>query len=109
MEYRKEISEIVSIIRGINPQKIYLFGSYATGKFDEYSDIDLLVVAPSNERPLDRRLRLSKMLFEYDCRIGLDILHYTPEEFELFKKEPSSFLTSILRRGVKLYDSSEPS
>jgi hypothetical protein len=66
-----------------------------------------ILVAPSDERPLERRLRLGKMLLEYDRRIGLDILHYTPDEFEMLRKEPSSFITSILRRGVKLYDSSE--
>jgi predicted nucleotidyltransferase len=39
MEYQKELDEIISIIRGINPEKLYLFGSYAAGKSDEQSDI----------------------------------------------------------------------
>jgi predicted nucleotidyltransferase len=46
-----DLDEIISIIKKINPIKIYLFGSYATATFDDKSDIDSLVVAPSNDRP----------------------------------------------------------
>lgn len=60
-----DLDEIISIIKKINPIKIYLFGSYATATFDDKSDIDLLVVAPSNDRPLERRLKLRKMLLAY--------------------------------------------
>ena len=100
----KNLDKIISIIRKINPEKIYLFGSYYTESSDEQSDIDLIIIAPSNERPLERRLKLRRMLSEYDRSIGLDLLVYTPDEFEMLAKEPSSFIFSAIRHGTKIYD-----
>ena len=100
----KDLNKIISIIRRINPEKIYLFGSYATESFDEQSDIDLRIIAPSYERPLERRLKLRRMLSEYDRKIGLDLLVYTPDEFEMLAKETSSFIYSAIKQGKKIYD-----
>lgn len=100
----RDLQEIVSVIRRINPHKIFLFGSRVGTNIHEGSDIDLLVVVPSNDRPLDRRLKLRKMLREYDRRFGLDLLVYTPDEFDTFKNDPSSFVYSAIKRGMKLYD-----
>jgi predicted nucleotidyltransferase len=105
---KNELPEIISIIKKISPTKIYLFGSYAAGTFDDESDIDLIVVAPSNDRPLERRLKLRKMLLEYDRLIGLDLLVYTPDEFEMLQKEPSSFICSAIKHGTKIYDKEPP-
>jgi len=101
----KDLNEIISIIKQIEPEKIYLFGSYTTLAFDDQSDLDLLIVAPSNDRPLERRLKLRRMLLEYDRRIGLDLLVYTPSEFSILQEEPSSFVSSVLKQGIKIYDS----
>lgn len=100
----KDLNKIISIIRRINPEKIYLFGSYATESSDEQSDIDLLIIAPSHERPLERRLKLRRMLSEYDRKFGLDLLVYTPDEFEMLAKETSSFIYSAIKQGKKIYD-----
>jgi len=100
----KDLNKIISIIRRINPEKIYLFGSYATESSDEQSDIDLLIIAPSRERPLERRLKLRRMLSEYDRKFGLDLLVYTPDEFEMLEKETSSFIYSAIKQGKKIYD-----
>jgi len=103
-KYEKDLSEIISIIKKTNPEKIYLFGSRAIGASNEQSDIDLIIVAPSNERPLERRMVLRRMLAEYDRRIGLDLLVYTPDEFNMLAKEPSSFISSAVQQGIKIYD-----
>ena len=64
------INEIIQKLAGqIDLEKIVLFGSQVTGKTDEYSDIDILIIAPSQERPLDRRLRVRRLLHELDKRI----------------------------------------
>jgi len=88
----------------VKDNSIYLFGSYATGSSDEQSDIDLLIIVPSYEPPLERRLKLRKMLSEYDRKFGLDILVYTPDEFEMLAKETSSFIYSAIKQGIKIYD-----
>ncbi|AEB10440.1 nucleotidyltransferase domain-containing protein [Desulfobacca acetoxidans] len=104
-ELNKLINEIIQKLTGqIDLEKIVLFGSQVTGRTDEYSDIDILIIAPSRERPLDRRLKVRRLLHDLDKNIGLDILFYTPEEVERFKDHPSSFLHHILATGVTVYD-----
>lgn len=74
------LQEIVSrIARRFAPEKIILFGSYASEKPTEESDVDLLVVAdtglPARERfPAARRLLA-------DCPASFDIIVTTPEEY----------------------------
>ena len=103
------INEIIQKLAGqIDLEKIVLFGSQVTGKTDEYSDLDILIIAPSQERPLDRRLRVRRLLHELDKSIGLDILFYTPEEVEKFQDHPSSFLHHVLTTGVTVYDRKAP-
>ncbi|MBN1626121.1 MAG: nucleotidyltransferase domain-containing protein [Deltaproteobacteria bacterium] len=105
MNRQKQIDELVKIIKDkIDPTKIFLFGSSVSGNVDEESDIDLLIVAPSKDRPLERRLKLKKMLLEYEKTVGLDLLIYTPDEFEILINEPSSFISSVAKNGLKLYD-----
>ena len=41
---------------GIHARRAVLFGSHAKGTADEWSDIDLVVIAPELEPPADRRL-----------------------------------------------------
>jgi len=100
----KDLAEIISIIKNIDPERIYLFGSYAMGTFDKESDLDILVIAPSDKTPLERRSMLRKMLIEYDRKIGLDLIVYTPEEFNTLIKEPSSFLSSAIEKAIKVYE-----
>ena len=66
--------------------------------------MNLLIIAPSYERPLDRRLKLRRMLSKYDRKFGLDLLVYTPDEFEMLAKETSSFIYSAIKQGIKIYD-----
>jgi len=41
---------------GIHVSKAILFGSYACGRADEYSDIDLIVIAPEFDGPREMTL-----------------------------------------------------
>lgn len=81
-----------------------LFGSRVSGKADAESDLDLLIIAPSRDRPVDRSIKVRRLLRELDQNIGLDILFYTPGEAALLAEEPSSFLRRILHNGVTTYD-----
>lgn len=101
----KLINEIIQKLAGqIDLEKIVLFGSQVTGRTDEYSDLDILIIAPSQERPLDRRLKVRRLLHDLDKSVGLDILFYTPEEVERFKDHPSSFIHHVLTTGITVYD-----
>ncbi|HDO26425.1 MAG TPA: nucleotidyltransferase domain-containing protein, partial [Nitrospirae bacterium] len=52
-----ELMEIVKsrLINTYNPEVIYLFGSYAWGKPDEDSDLDLLVVVEKSDERFYKR------------------------------------------------------
>ena len=50
------------IISEYKPKKIILFGSYAYGTPTEDSDIDLLIVKDTDERPIDRWVEVKKIL-----------------------------------------------
>jgi uncharacterized protein len=47
----------------------YLFGSYASGKMDEWSDIDIAIVSPqiTNDR-FEERIRLTEIALSIDDR-----------------------------------------
>ena len=47
---------------GIHPEMAVLFGSFATGKADEFSDIDLIVIAPEFDG--NRQVQLVKNLWK---------------------------------------------
>lgn len=99
------LKEIVQRIdRAVPVKQIILFGSYAKGKQDGDSDLDLLIVAPFVERPVNRRMMIRRLLKDFDGQIGIDILAYTPDEMSLLRSEPSSFLNSIIKEGRVIYD-----
>jgi len=72
---------LTRIEQEFSPEKVILFGSRAGDEHLENSDYDIIVVSRRFQgcHFLDRLA----MLFDlWDCELGLDILAYTPEEFE---------------------------
>lgn len=73
-------AQVLSLIRkylatlpefGFRPEKAVLFGSYARGEANKWSDIDLVVVSPEFDRPHKRELihQLWYAALETDLRI----------------------------------------
>jgi len=89
------------IISGVHPEKIILFGSYAYGTPTKDSDVDLLVIMPSNEPMHSRVTRIRKLV--RDIPIPKDIIVYTPQEVEKWKDASVAFITSIIRKGKVIY------
>ena len=95
-----QISE--KIVIAIHPRKIILFGSYSLGTQHPDSDVDLCVIHSTTLRK-DKRARIVKdLLFPYPR--PLDIVVYTPEEFEELKDIKVSLLKKIIDEGIILYD-----
>lgn len=63
-----------------------------------FSDADLLVVIPTEKGFLDRTADLYQLLAP---RVDLDLVVYTPEEFERLRGRP--FVRRALREGRVLY------
>lgn len=71
------------IIEKFNPEKIILFDSYAYGQPTADSDMDLMVIMNTEEKPHKRAVPLRKTL--KGIGIPKDIIVKTPEEFDRFK------------------------
>ena len=96
----KKIAERLK--REYNAQKVILYGSYARGEETSDSDIDLLIVAPTTDRMIDRMAEVRGLI--RDLRNGLPIspIVVTPEELEIKLKNKDPFIQTILEEGAAL-------
>jgi predicted nucleotidyltransferase len=79
--------------------QVILFGSYAAGRRDLLTDLDLLVVMDSALGFVSRNVELAKRLH---VRVALDLLVYTPQEMIQLGDRP--FLRQALQTGKVLYE-----
>lgn len=89
------------LIEGYDPDRIILFGSHAAGEATRDSDIDLVIVKDTDQRPIDRRIEVERLLF--DRAIPLDLLVYTPRELRQLYAAGSPFIEDVVERGRVLY------
>lgn len=82
-------------------EKIILFGSYCTGEMSEWSDLDLVIIKETDAHFLDR---IRQMLALLKPRVGVDILVYTPEEFEQLSRERTFVREEIASKGRVVYE-----
>lgn len=100
---KRLLQDIVErLVEVAHPEKIVLFGSHARGDNRPDSDVDLLVITPSDEprhvraRPMYRALR--------DIRVPTDIVVYTPDEVYDWSEVRQALVTTALREGKVLYE-----
>lgn len=63
---REIVTGIVKKIKeDYRPGKTVLFGSYAYRKLTDNSDVDLLIAKRTNQRPIDRRVKVTKLVYGY--------------------------------------------
>jgi len=86
-----------------NPEKVILFGTLATGGIHEWSDIDLVVVEQTELSFFQRLRRIRKLL---QPRVGIDVMVYTPEEFNQLSAERAFFRDEIVAKGKIVYERS---
>jgi predicted nucleotidyltransferase len=99
---KKKVHRIINCLLPYQPERLYLFGSWARGEEDELSDIDLVVIKQTSSLFFDR-LREAARFLPPDMG-GVDILVYTPEEFEKMKREGNAFAELIAEEGALIYD-----
>lgn len=91
------------LIGAYNPCMIYLFGSFAWGKPQENSDIDILIIIEESDKKPHQRLKPAYIALR-GLKISKDILVLTKSEYETYSKEPSTLFYKIKHEGVKLYE-----
>ena len=99
---KRLLQDIVErLVEVAHPEKIVLFGSRARGDNRPDSDVDLLVIAPSDE---PRHIRSREMYAALsDIRVPTDIVVYTPEEVYDWSEVWQALVTAALREGRVLY------
>ena len=99
------LTHIVEIIKTkYNPERIILYGSFAYGKPDENSDIDLLIIKKTSERPIDRRVKIRHMVDIRDSSFpAFSPVVLTPEEIEKRKEIGDQIIEEIFAKGEVLY------
>ncbi len=97
---KSELKRVVHELKKAGVERIILFGSLAKDDIGPASDIDLLVVHDTKKRFMDRLLELYEVI---NPRYALDLLVYTPSEYDEMK-ENSIFVRRILKEGELLYE-----
>jgi uncharacterized protein len=81
----------------IHVQTAVLFGSYASGRADEWSDIDIALVSEVFEGDrFDDRSKIRKITLSVSS--DLSPLPFRPEEF----KPENPFVKEIIEKGVRI-------
>ena len=83
-----------------SPDKIILFGSRAREDNLEESDIDIMVISDKFSK-IGFRERIIESYGLWDKKQGLDVICYTPEEFEKRKKQMGIVQTAA-EEGIEI-------
>ncbi len=98
----KKVTE--RLVEVFNPYRIIVFGSQVYGHTTPDSDVDLLIVMDSDERPAERARQVSRLLRPRP--FPMDILVRTPEEIQYRLEIGDYFIREALERGKVLYERS---
>lgn len=99
---KKIIKNIIENIKAnYQPEMILIFGSYAKGTPSKESDIDILLVKETDKHPIWRRVEAQLAI---KAALPLDILVYTPQEFDRFIKDKNSFFYNIYTSGKIVFN-----
>ncbi|MFB6246320.1 MAG: nucleotidyltransferase domain-containing protein [Candidatus Pacearchaeota archaeon] len=97
----KELKSHLNFLkRKFSPEKILLFGSRARKDNLKNSDFDIIVISEKFEG-MGFRERISKAYGMWDKKQDLDIICYTPKEFEKLKKR-IGIVQKASKEGINL-------
>jgi len=100
-QLRAELERILPlVIREYKPERVLLFGSAVSGVVTEWSDLDIVIVKETEKRFYDRLAEVMKVIRP---RVGIDILVYTPAEWQQLSAENAFIREEVLKRGRLLY------
>jgi predicted nucleotidyltransferase len=100
---REIVRRTIAYLQGrVKFEQAILFGSFARGDADEWSDVDLAIVSPDFEHMGHRQLM--NLLVEAALAVdsAVDVRPYTPRDFK--EARPTNFLGQILAEGRVVYE-----
>lgn len=96
---QQEIPRITAELISMGATKVILFGSRAQGEHTDWSDVDIIAVMHSDLPFPERLMAVYRQVLP---RVALDLLVYTPEEFE----RGNPLISAALEHGQVLYEAS---
>lgn len=101
---QSELKRILSLVGDeTTVERVYLFGSAAAAdgaRLHDESDIDLCIVQRTN---LPFYSRLAEWIGRIQPELGLDLVVYTPEEFEEMQRSNYFVRSEITEKGKEIY------
>ncbi len=97
-DYARQIAE------QFKPQRIILFGSYAYGRPTNDSDVDLLVVMPINDNPLEAAMNIRRRL---PRSFPLDLIVRDPSDLRWRLDQQDCFLREVVEKGTVLHEAAD--
>jgi uncharacterized protein len=89
------------VVEKFQPERIILFGSYAYGQPTEDSDVDLLVILPFDEMPVQTALTIRQQI---KSPFPLDLIARTPAQIQQRLDMGDFFIQDIITKGHVLYE-----
>lgn len=96
------LRELRPILRSRRARAAYLIGSRARGTAHASSDIDLVIVAESERSAVERFKDYLPAIVA--SPVGVDLLLYTPDEFDRMVTEERPFLVHALEGAKLVYE-----
>lgn len=102
LKLRAELKRMIYTLRAeYAPQKMILFGSLASGRVKETSDIDLVIIKETNKKFTDR---IGEVIGICQPKMAADLIVYTPKEFLNLQKSEDFIKREIIDKGKVLYE-----
>lgn len=95
-------ARILPVLEVAGAERAVVFGSWARGTADGFSDLDLAVVLRTDLPPIERP-RLLDGVHRALPGIGVDLVVYTPEEWQQGLARGLDLFDSIAREGVTIH------
>ena len=98
------IEEVVRrLVEGLQPERIFLFGSYAYGQPTKASDLDIMVIVSESNEPPHRRDQKAYG-FLHGIKVPVDLLVLTQGEFVKRSSVVTSLARRVMEKGKVLYE-----
>ncbi len=98
--FQAELDRIIAGLHQYEPERVWLFGSFARGDYHAGSDVDLLIVKRTERPFLERSAEVLRLCA---CDLSLEPLVYTPDEICDMMQQGNPFIARALAEGRVIY------